>query len=29
MVYLSDRITGLSPSINFMYYPWAATLGAR
>ncbi|MGO3151064.1 MAG: ABC transporter substrate-binding protein [Galactobacter sp.] len=29
MVYLSDRVTGLSPSINFMYYPWAATLGAR
>ncbi|RKW70449.1 ABC transporter substrate-binding protein [Galactobacter caseinivorans] len=29
MVYLSDRITGLSPSVNFMYYPWAATLGAR
>ena len=28
-VYLSDRITGVSPSINFMYYPWAATVGAR
>ena len=28
-VFLSKRITGLSPSINFLYYPWAATLGAR
>jgi len=27
--YLSDRLTGLSPSINFMYAPWAAALGAR
>ncbi|MBB2995348.1 ABC transporter substrate-binding protein [Paeniglutamicibacter cryotolerans] len=26
-VYLNDRITGLSPAINFLYYPWAATLG--
>ena len=25
---LEDRITGLSPSINYMYYPWAATIGA-
>ena len=28
-VFMGERITGLSPSINFMYYPWAATLGAR
>ncbi|WP_241156301.1 ABC transporter substrate-binding protein [Leucobacter chromiireducens] len=28
-MYLGERVTGLSPSINFMYYPWAATLGAR
>ena len=27
-VFLSNRITGLSPSINYMYYPWAATIGA-
>lgn len=29
IAYLSDRLTGLSPSINFMYSPWAAALGAR
>lgn len=29
MAYLSDRLTGLAPSINFMYSPWAAPLGAR
>lgn len=28
-MYLGDRVTGLSPSIAFLYYPWAATLGAR
>lgn len=28
-VWLGDRITGVSPSIAFMYYPWAATIGAR
>ncbi|GAA5034875.1 ABC transporter substrate-binding protein [Microbacterium fluvii] len=27
-VFLGERITGLSPSIAFLYYPWAATLGA-
>ncbi len=27
-VFLSNRITGVAPSINFMYYPWAATIGA-
>ena len=24
-----DRITGVAPSIYYMYYPWAATIGAR
>jgi peptide/nickel transport system substrate-binding protein len=28
-VWLGDRITGLSPSINHLYYPWAATIGAK
>ena len=28
-VWLGDRITGVQPSIAFMYYPWAATIGAR
>lgn len=28
-MYLGERVTGLSPAINFLYYPWAATLGAR
>lgn len=28
-MYMGERVTGLSPSINFLYYPWAATLGAR
>ncbi len=28
-VFMGDKVTGLSPSIAFMYYPWAATLGAR
>lgn len=28
-MFMGDRVTGLSPSINFLYYPWAATLGAR
>lgn len=27
--YMSDRVTGMSPSINFMYYQWGAQLGAR
>ena len=27
--YMGDRVTGMSPSINFMYFPWAAQLGAR
>ena len=28
-MFMGKRVTGLSPSINFMYYPWGATLGAR
>ena len=27
-VWLNNRITGVSPSIDFLYYPWAATIGA-
>lgn len=27
--YMGDRVTGMSPSMNFMYFPWAAQLGAR
>ncbi len=27
-MFMSDRITGVAPSIAFMYYPWAATIGA-
>lgn len=27
-VWLGKRITGVAPSINYMYYPWAATIGA-
>lgn len=28
-VFVGERITGVSPSIAFLYYPWAATIGAR
>lgn len=28
-VWLGDRITGVSPSINQLYFPWAATIGAK
>lgn len=28
-LWLGNRITGVQPSINFMYYPWAARIGAR
>jgi peptide/nickel transport system substrate-binding protein len=28
-VFLSNKITGLSPSINYLSYPWAATIGAK
>jgi len=27
-VWLGQRITGVAPSIDFLYYPWAATIGA-
>ncbi|GAA1512683.1 peptide/nickel transport system substrate-binding protein [Agromyces terreus] len=28
-VYQGERITGVAPSIAFLYFPWAATIGAR
>jgi peptide/nickel transport system substrate-binding protein len=28
-LWLSDKVTGVQPSIYFMYFPWAATIGAR
>lgn len=28
-LYFGERITGVAPSINYLYYPWAATIGAR
>ncbi len=28
-LFMGERITGVAPSIAFMYYPWAATIGAR
>jgi len=28
-VWMGDRITGVQPSIAFLYYPWAAEIGAR
>ncbi len=28
-LFLGERITGLEPSMAFLYYPWAATIGAR
>ncbi|HEV7148043.1 MAG TPA: ABC transporter substrate-binding protein [Pedococcus sp.] len=28
-VWLGKRITGVKPSINFLYYPWAASIGAN
>lgn len=27
-VWLGERITGVAPSIDFLYYPWAASIGA-
>jgi len=27
-VWLGERITGVDPSINFLYYPWAAKIGS-
>ncbi|MFT2817352.1 ABC transporter substrate-binding protein [Leifsonia sp. A12D58] len=28
VLWLGKNITGVAPSINFLYYPWAATIGA-
>jgi len=28
-VFLGNNITGVAPSIGFLYFPWAATIGAR
>ncbi|MBL3700977.1 ABC transporter substrate-binding protein [Leucobacter luti] len=28
-MFMGERVTGLSPSISYLYFPWAATLGAR
>jgi peptide/nickel transport system substrate-binding protein len=28
-LWLGDKITGVAPSIYYMYYPWAATIGAK
>ncbi|MCD2442064.1 ABC transporter substrate-binding protein [Agromyces sp. SYSU K20354] len=28
-VFQGERITGVAPSIAYLYYPWAATIGAR
>ena len=28
-LFLGKRITGVAPSVAFLYYPWAATIGAR
>ena len=29
LLWMNNKITGASPSINFMYYPWAAKIGAK
>ncbi|MFE5408569.1 ABC transporter substrate-binding protein [Microbacterium sp. NPDC056569] len=28
-LFLGDRVTGVAPSVAFMYFPWAATIGSR
>lgn len=28
-VFVGKKVTGVAPSIAFLYYPWAATIGAR
>jgi peptide/nickel transport system substrate-binding protein len=28
-MFMGKRITGASPSVAFLYYPWAATIGKR
>ncbi len=29
LLWMNERITGTSPSINYLYYPWAARIGAK
>jgi peptide/nickel transport system substrate-binding protein len=28
-IWLNNKITGASPSVNYLYYPWAAEIGAK
>ena len=28
-VWMNNKITGASPSVNYLYYPWAAQIGAK
>lgn len=28
-LFLGERVTGVAPSVAFLYYPWAATIGSR
>lgn len=28
-VFLGNRITGVQPSVAYLYYPWAAEIGAK
>lgn len=28
-VWMNNKITGVSPSVNYLYYPWAAQIGAK
>lgn len=29
VLWMNDKITGVSPSVNHLYYPWAAQIGAK
>lgn len=29
LLWMNEKITGASPSVNFLYYPWAAEIGAK
>lgn len=29
ILFMNDKITGTSPSLNFMYFPWAAQIGKK
>lgn len=29
LLWMNNRITGASPSVNFLYFPWAAEIGAK